>query len=160
MATETGMIQLNGPRTAFPNVYRVTLHMVDDTSRCKSSIRCIFRRAYLCLRPLYCPQFIDIMQATSFSFSSAKGQPGRAGLYLAAEWIISPRWLFVSHHSNCVTGQQRRHVQNHIVCHVGQQVDDGHYGHGNGNGQGEIPTTTTTSKTPAKRGLWLSTNRQ
>lgn len=52
--------------------------------------------------------------------------------------------LWWSYHSNSVTGQQRWHVQNHVVGHIGQQVDDGHYRHGNCNGQRQIPATTST----------------
>lgn len=43
------------------------------------------------------------------------------------------------YHSYSVTGQKGRHVQNHIVGHVGQQVDDSHHRHGDGDGQRQVP---------------------
>lgn len=61
------------------------------------------------------------------------------GLFLAVEGIVSLGGQFVSYHSNGVTGQQGRHVQNHVVRSVGQQVDDGNDGHGDCNGQGQVP---------------------
>lgn len=66
--------------------------------------------------------------------------------------VTSIRGLLWSHHSDGIAGQQRRHIQHHVVRHVGQQVDDGHDGHGDGDGQGQIPTETveTGQNSPTK----------
>lgn len=47
-----------------------------------------------------------------------------------------------THHCYSVARDDGAHVQNSIVGHVGEDVDDGDKGHGNSNGQREIPGKT------------------
>lgn len=47
-----------------------------------------------------------------------------------------------THHCYSVARDDGAHVQNSIVGHVGEDVDDGDKGHGNSNGQGKIPGKT------------------
>lgn len=46
-----------------------------------------------------------------------------------------------THYCHCITGHYRAHVQNSIIGHIGQNVDDGDNGHRDGNGQGQVPVT-------------------
>lgn len=47
-----------------------------------------------------------------------------------------------THHCHSVTRHDGARVQNSVVGHVGEDVDDGDKGHGDGDGQGQIPGRT------------------
>lgn len=45
----------------------------------------------------------------------------------------------ITHHCHCITGQYSTNIQNSIVGHIGEDVDDGDYGHRDGDGQRKVP---------------------
>ena len=51
------------------------------------------------------------------------------------------KYSLVTYHSHRIASQQGRHVQHHVIRHVGQEVDYGHYGHRDGDGQWQVPET-------------------
>lgn len=55
---------------------------------------------------------------------------------------VQPLLCSSTHHCHGVTRHDGVHVQNGVVGHVGEDVDDGDKGHGDGDGQGQIPGKT------------------
>lgn len=49
------------------------------------------------------------------------------------------RSFWFTYHCYCITGQYSTDIQNSIVCHIGEDINDGDNRHRNGNGQRQVP---------------------